>query len=143
MSSNVGIKPNPIKLTIPDYATKNGVSTSTVRNWIRAGKVEWEKEKGKYLIHDCQVDIKPDKVDINIDINDLLSEKDILIQSLQEQIEIKDKQINELLQQQNQNQQIIMSMNQNQNQKLLVESKRTWIQRLFGLNMETTHRIQP
>jgi len=55
-----------------------------------------------------------------------------LIQSLQEQIEIKDKQINELLQQQNQNQQIIMSMNQNQ--KLLVESKRTWFQRLFGLN---------
>ena len=87
MSSNVGIKPNPIKLTIPDYATKNGVSTSTVRNWIRAGKVEWEKEKGKYLIHDYQVGTKPGKVDIN----DLLSEKDILIQSLQEQIEIKDK----------------------------------------------------
>ena len=91
MSSNVGIKPNPIKLTIPDYATKNGVSTSTVRNQIRTGKVEWEKEKGKYLIHDYQVGTKPDKVDINIDINDLLSEKDILIQSLQEQIEIKDK----------------------------------------------------
>ena len=47
----------------------------------------WEKEKGKYLIHDYQVGTKPDKVDIN----DLLSEKDILIQSLQEQIEIKDK----------------------------------------------------
>ena len=87
MSSNVGIKPNPIKLTIPDYATKNGVSTSTVRNQIRTGKVEWEKEKGKYLIPDYQVGTKPDKVDIN----DLLSEKDILIQSLQEQIEIKDK----------------------------------------------------
>ena len=41
---------------------------------------------------------------------------------LQEQIEVKDKTIEELLQQ------------QNQNQKLLVESKRTWIQRLFGLN---------
>ena len=26
----------------------------------------------------------------------------------------------------------------NQNQKLLVESKRTWIQRLFGLNEVTT-----
>jgi len=25
----------------------------------------------------------------------------------------------------------------NQNQKLLVESKRTWIQRLFGLNTES------
>ena len=52
---------------------------------------------------------------------------------LQEQIEIKDKTIEELLLQHNQNQQIIMSMNQNQ-QKLLVESKRTWFQRLFGLN---------
>ena len=68
-----------------------GFLLQTVRNWIRAGKVEWEKEKGKYLIHDYQVGTKPDKVDINIDINDLLSEKDILIQSLQEQIEIKDK----------------------------------------------------
>ena len=54
---------------------------------------------------------------------------------LQEQIEIKDGQIEELLKQHNQNQQIIMSMNQNQ--KLLVESKRTWIQRLFGLNVES------
>ena len=70
----------------------------------------------------------------NLDINDLLSEKETLIQSLQEQIEIKDQQINELLQQQNQSQQIIMSMNQNQ--KLLVESKRNWIQRLFGLGVE-------
>ena len=52
----------------------------------------------------------------------------------QKELAEKNEQINELLQQQNQNQQIIMSMNQNQNQKLLVESKRTWIQRLFGLN---------
>ena len=34
--------------------------------------VEWEKEKGKYLIHDYQADIKADKVEIN----DSLSEKD-------------------------------------------------------------------
>ena len=134
MGSNIDINQNPIKLAIPEYSIKNGISTSTVRNWIRSGKVEWEKVKGKYLIHDYQVDIKPDKLDSNIDINDLLSEKETLIQSLQEQIEIKDQQINELLQQQNQNQQIIMSMNQNQ--KLLVESKRTWIQRLFGLGVE-------
>ena len=66
-------------------------------------------------------------------------EKDNLIQSLTEQIghqqkELaeKNEQISELLQQQNQSQQIIMSMNQNQ--KLLVESKRNWIQRLFGLS---------
>ena len=54
----------------------------------------------------------------------------------QKELAEKNEQINELLQQQNQNQQIIMSMNQNQNQKLLVESKRTWIQRLFGLGVE-------
>ena len=68
-------------------------------------------------------------------------EKDNLIQSLAEQVDHQQKElteknelINELLRQQNQNQQIIMSMNQNQ--KLLVESKRTWIQRLFGLGTE-------
>ena len=56
-----------------------------------------------------------------------------MIQSLQKELVEKNEQINELLRQQDQNQQIIMSMNQNQ-QKLLVESKRTWFQRLFGLN---------
>ena len=49
MSSNIDINQNPIKLAIPEYSTKNGISTSTVRNWIRSGKVEWEKVKGKYL----------------------------------------------------------------------------------------------
>jgi len=48
----------------------------------------------------------------------------------QKELTEKNEQISELLQQQNQSQQIIMSMNQ----KLLVKSKRTWIQRLFGLN---------
>ena len=52
----------------------------------------------------------------------------------QKELAEKNEQISELLQQQNQSQQIIMSMNLNQ--KLLVESKRTWIQRLFGLNIE-------
>ena len=52
----------------------------------------------------------------------------------QKELTEKNEQIRELLQNQNQNQnqKIIMSMNQNQ--KLLVESKRTWIQRLFGLS---------
>ena len=63
------------------------------------------------------------------------------LEHLQKELSEKNEQISELLQQQNQSQQTIMSMNQNQ--KLLVESKRTWIQRLFGLNMESTHRIQP
>ena len=79
---------------------------------------------------DTSVDIN---VGSSVGINDLLSEKDNLIQSLQKELAEKNEQINELLRQQDQNQQIIMSMNQNQ-QKLLVESKRTWFQRLFGLN---------
>ena len=145
MNSNIDIKQKPIKLTIPEYSTKHDISTSTVRNWIRSGKIESELVDGKYLIHCYQVDINPAqpdiKVDSNIDINELLLEKDNLIQSLQDQVEYlkkdiegKDGQISELLKQQNQNQQIIMSMNQNQ--KLLVESKRTWLQRLFGVNVE-------
>ena len=146
MNSNIDIKQKPIKLTIPEYSAKHDISTSTVRNWIRAEKVEFELVKGKYLIYDYQVDINSTQSDINIDINksnDLLLEKDNLIQSLQDQVEYlkkdiegKDGQINEFLTQQNQYQQIIMSMNQNQ--KLLVESKRTWLQRLFGLNVEST-----
>ena len=138
VDTNVDSKEKVVKLSITDYAIKNGISTSTVRNWIRSGKVEWEKEKGKYLIFDYQVGIKVDtNIDANVGgsvgINDLLSEKDNLIQSLQKELAEKNEQINELLRQQDQNQQIIMSMNQNQ-QKLLVESKRTWFQRLFGLN---------
>ena len=137
IDTSVDSKEKVVKLSITDYAIKNGISTSTVRNWIRSGKVEWEKEKGKYLIFDYQVGIKVDNVDTNVGssvgINDLLSEKDNLIQSLQKELAEKNEQINELLSQQDQNQQIIMSMNQNQ-QKLLVESKRTWFQILFGLN---------
>ena len=56
----------------------------------------------------------------------------------QKELVEKNEQINELLRQQNQNQQIIMSMNQNQNQKLLVESKSVWIQRLFDLSERET-----
>ena len=138
VDTNIDSKEKVVRLSITDYAIKNGISTSTVRNWIRSGKVEWEKEKGKYLIFDYQVGIKVDtNIDANVGgsvgINDLLSEKDNLIQSLQKELAEKNEQINELLRQQDQNQQIIMSMNQNQ-QKLLVESKRTWFQRLFGLN---------
>ena len=90
MNSNIDIKQKPIKLTIPEYSAKHDISTSTVRNWIRAEKVEFELVKGKYLIYDYQVEY------------------------LKKDIEGKDGQINEFLQQQNQYQQIIMSMNQNQ-----------------------------
>ena len=85
MNNNIDTKQNPIKLTIPEYPTKHDISPSTVRNWIKLGKVEWELVKGKYLIHDYQVDINPTQSDTNIDTNKsdvLLSEKDNLIQFL-------------------------------------------------------------
>ena len=47
------------------------------------------------------------------------------LEYLQKESAEKNEQISELLQQ------------QNQNQKLLVESKRTWIQGLLGLNVES------
>lgn len=34
-----------------DYAMKNGVSLSTLRRYIKAGKVQYKTENGKYLIH--------------------------------------------------------------------------------------------
>jgi len=57
------------------------------------------------------------------------------IEYLESELEQKNKQINQLLTQLDQNQQIIMSMNQNQ--KLLLASKRTWFHKLFGLAEST------
>ena len=103
-----------VKLTITEYSAKHNISSATCRNWIKSGKVEFEMVKGKYFIFDYEVATNTTKLDTNVASNDLLLEKDNSIQSLQEQIEIKDSQINEFLKQQNQYQQIIMSMNQNQ-----------------------------
>lgn len=33
-----------------DYAMKNGVSLSTLRRYIKSGKVQFKSENGKYLI---------------------------------------------------------------------------------------------
>jgi hypothetical protein len=35
-----------------EYATKNSVSLSTLRRYIKAGKVEYRLEEGRYLIWD-------------------------------------------------------------------------------------------
>jgi len=34
-----------------DFALRNGISPSTVRRKIKAGKIEFRLEGGKYLIH--------------------------------------------------------------------------------------------
>ena len=59
------------------------------------------------------------------------------LEHAQKELTEKNEQISELLKQQNQNQNQKLIMSMNQNQKLLVEAKRTWIQRLFGLNVES------
>lgn len=38
-------------IPLMDYAMKNGVSLSTLRRYIKAGKVQYKTESGKYLIY--------------------------------------------------------------------------------------------
>ena len=103
-----------------------------MRNKVNSGELPAEKIGNKWII---QVD--ETEVSLNQELNLLLIKNfEQRIEDLKEQLAQKDVQIDQLLKQQDQNQQIIMSMNQNQ--KLLVESKRTWFQKLFGLNMEST-----
>ena len=120
MGRNVDTKQKVVKFPITEYSIKHNISTATCRNWIKSGKVEFEMVDGKYFIFDYEVPTNRPKLPTNIGSKDLLVEKDNLIQSLTEQIghqqkELaeKNEQISELLQQQNQSQQIIMSMNQN------------------------------
>jgi hypothetical protein len=37
-------------LTILDYASSHNLSISSVRRYIKAGKVDWREENGRYLI---------------------------------------------------------------------------------------------
>lgn len=37
-------------IPLMDYAMKNGVSLSTLRRYIKSGKVQFKSENGKYLI---------------------------------------------------------------------------------------------
>ena len=119
-------------LTITEYAKTFDLSPHNVRNKVNSGELPAEKIGNKWII---QVD--ETEVSLNQELNPLLIKNlEQQIEDLKEQLAQKDVQIDQLLKQQDQNQQIIMSMNQNP--KLLVESKRTWFQKLFGLNMEST-----
>ena len=119
-------------LTITEYAKTFDLSPHNVRNKVNSGELPAEKIGNKWII---QVD--ETEVSLNQELNPLVIKNlEQQIEDLKEQLAQKDVQIDQLLKQQDQNQQIIMSMNQNQ--KLLVESKRTWFQKLFGLNMEST-----
>ena len=41
-------------IPLMDYAMKNGVSLSTLRRYIKAGKIKFKSENGKYLILSSQ-----------------------------------------------------------------------------------------
>ena len=125
-------------LSITEYSRIYNLSPHSVRNQVISGELPAKKQGNRWLI-----EVNKTELPLNKELNPTLIEKlEHQIEDLRDQVEYlkkdiegKDDQINEFLKQQNQYQQIIMSMNQNQ--KLLVESKRTWIQRLFGLNVES------
>lgn len=41
-------------IPLMDYAMQNGVSLSTLRRYIKAGKIQFKSEQGKYLILSSQ-----------------------------------------------------------------------------------------
>lgn len=133
-------------LSITEYAKVYNRSPHTVRSEIISGKLLATKKGNRWLIDVHEVDL-PIKMELNIEPDSTLIEKlEQQIEDLKDQVKYlkedisgKDNHIIELLKQQNQNQQIIMSMNQNQ--KVLVQSKRTFFQRLFGLNVEPVQEV--
>lgn len=126
-------------LSITQYSQAFGLSPHSVRNQITSGKLPANKEGNCWLIT-----VNENELPLNIEVNEELNL--LLIKQLQDQVEDfkeqiqflkkdnedKSNQINQLLVQQDQSQQIIMSMNQ---QKLLA-SKKNWFIRLFRLNEE-------
>jgi fructose-1-phosphate kinase PfkB-like protein len=127
-------------LTITEYAKTFDLSPHNVRNKVNSGELPAEKIRNKWIIQVDETEVSLNQKlnqPLNQELNPLLIKNlEQQIEDLKEQLAQKDVQIDQLLKQQDQHQQIIMSMNQNQ--KLLVESKRTWFQKLFGLNMEST-----
>lgn len=129
-------------LSITQYAQAFNESPHSVRSKVISGELVGTKEGNRWLIEVNENEI-PLNEGLNEGLNPLIKQLENQVLDLKNQIEHltkdnadKNSQINQLLKSQDQSQQIIMSMNQNQ--KLLAESKRTWIQRLFGLNVEIT-----
>lgn len=46
-------------LSLMEFATKNGVSLSTLRRQIKSGKIEHRLESGRYLIRDSDLPSNP------------------------------------------------------------------------------------
>lgn len=46
-------------LSLMEFATKNGVSLSTLRRQIKSGKIEHRLEAGRYLIRDSDLPSNP------------------------------------------------------------------------------------
>ncbi len=58
-------------IPLMDYAMKNGVSLSTLRRYIKAGKVQYKVEGGRYLLLDSQHPIPSNGHDSDNDIRKL------------------------------------------------------------------------
>ena len=129
-------------LSITQYAQIFNLSPHSIRNKVISGELPAEKHGNRWMIQVNETEL-PLNQELNQELNPVLIYKlEQQVEDLKEQVEYlkkdiegRDGQINEFLKQQNQYQQIIMSMNKNQT--LLVESKRSWFQKLFGLNSES------
>ena len=98
-------------MTTTEYARKHKISTETVRRRIREGKLEAELRDGVYFIIDKTADATHNHTNTTHthdtdNTQSLIKETDDRIEDLKQDIEEKNKQIIELLKQQDQGQQL-------------------------------------
>ena len=82
-------------LPIIDYAHVTGKSISTLRRYIKAAKVEYKLEDGKYLIkHRGPVDsLDQSSVNIKRDLSNILQEKEDEITELKMLVKLYEKKL--------------------------------------------------
>jgi hypothetical protein len=51
-------------IPLMDYAIKKGISLSTLRRYIKAGKIQYKVEQGRYLLFDEDADVPSVAVDV-------------------------------------------------------------------------------
>ena len=98
-------------LSTAEYARKYKISTETVRRRIREGRLQAELRDGVYWIKDpeadtTQDDTKTTQPDDTVTTQELLQEKDGRIADLKHELDEKNRQIEEILKQQDQGQQL-------------------------------------
>jgi len=83
-------------LPILDYAHESGKSISTLRRYIKAAKVEYKLEDGKYFIlHRGPLNNSPKKTDSNdLSLKEKLREKEDEISELKMLVKLYEKKLN-------------------------------------------------